>query len=91
MFDITKACELQNSCTPVNYNKVVTGGNDPSITNAMRYSQYVRNSKPRTVYSSDAQLKNTIHKPVTIANPASVALNPASAATILPDYKNILE
>jgi phospholipase/lecithinase/hemolysin len=57
MFDITRACELQNqqnSCAPVNYNKVVTGGNDPSITKAMRYSQYVRNSKPRTEYSSDA-------------------------------------
>ena len=57
MFDITKACALQheqNMCAPVNYSKFATGGNDPSITKAMQYSQYVRNSKPRTQYTSDA-------------------------------------
>jgi hypothetical protein len=57
MFDITRACALQhekNMCAPVNYNKVVTNGNDPSITKAMQYSQYVRNSKPKTQYTSDA-------------------------------------
>jgi hypothetical protein len=30
----------------VQYAKQATGGNDPSITKAMRYSQYVRNAKP---------------------------------------------
>ena len=57
MFDITRACELQkqqNTCAPVNYNKMVTSGNDPSITKAMRYSQYVKNASPKTVYTSDA-------------------------------------
>ena len=36
-----KACESN-----VQYAKQATGGNDPSITKAMRYAQYVRNSKP---------------------------------------------
>jgi len=30
----------------VNYSKVATGGNDPKITKAMRYSQYVQTIKP---------------------------------------------
>jgi hypothetical protein len=57
MFDIAKSCELQrqqNICAPVNYSKIVTSGNDPSITKAMQYSQYVRNAKPKTTYVSDA-------------------------------------
>lgn len=33
----------------VQYEKQATGGNDPSITKAMRYAQYVRNSKPHGV------------------------------------------
>ena len=32
--------------TNVQYAKQATGGNDPTITKAMRYSQYVRNAKP---------------------------------------------
>jgi hypothetical protein len=31
----------KNDC--VQYNKLKTGGNNPSITNAMKYSQLVRN------------------------------------------------
>jgi hypothetical protein len=57
MFDIARACSLQhhnNSCAPVNYNKLVTSGNNPTITKAMRYSQYVKSAKPKTQYSSDA-------------------------------------
>ena len=54
MFDIVKTCELQKNCAAVNYNKVVTSGNDPSVTKAMQYSQYVRNSSPKTVYTTDA-------------------------------------
>lgn len=60
MFDITRACALQkeqNACAPVNYNKLVTSGNDPNITKAMQYSQYIRNSRPKTQYSSDAGAK----------------------------------
>lgn len=32
--------------TNVQYSKKVTGGNDPTITKAMRYAQYVRSAKP---------------------------------------------
>ena len=60
MFDIVRSCELQkqqkqqNLCGPVNYSKLVTGGNDPSISKAMRYSQYVQNAKPHTEYATSA-------------------------------------
>ena len=49
-FDILKWCAdgtKGKACdTNVQYVKQTTGGNDPSITKAMRYAQYVRNSKP---------------------------------------------
>ena len=51
-FDIKKFCEgnkVNNSCTPINYNKVVTAGNDPTMSNKMRYAQYVRGQKTRAV------------------------------------------
>jgi len=42
------------TCNHVGYNKIVTGGNDPSISKAMQYSQYIKNSKPKTIYNSTA-------------------------------------
>ena len=53
-FDIKKFCEgnkgsKSNSCTPISYNKVVTAGNDPTMSTKMRYSQYVRGQKTRAV------------------------------------------
>lgn len=46
-FDILKWCANRRvQDTNVQYAKQTTGGNDPSITKAMRYAQYVRNSKP---------------------------------------------
>ena len=46
-FDILKWCANVKTCdTNVQYTKKVTGGNDPTITKAMRYAQYVRNSRP---------------------------------------------
>ena len=47
-FDIKKFCE-GNSCPRVSYNKVVTGGNDPTMSTKMRYSQYVQSQKTRNV------------------------------------------
>jgi len=47
-FDIVNYCQSkknQKLCM-VNYSKVATGGNDPKITKAMRYSQYVQTIKP---------------------------------------------
>jgi hypothetical protein len=36
------------SCSNIQYNKLATGGNDPSISKKMLYSQYVRTSKTQT-------------------------------------------
>jgi hypothetical protein len=35
----------KKKCMMIEYNKVATGGNDPHISRAMRYSQYVNNGK----------------------------------------------
>ena len=35
-------------CSQVQYNKINTGGNDPSISQKMLYAQYVRSSKMKT-------------------------------------------
>lgn len=51
MNNIDEICRQQN-CTNIQYNKLVTSGNDPSITKAMRYSQYVQNANPKRVYVS---------------------------------------
>jgi 4-aminobutyrate aminotransferase-like enzyme len=67
-FDILQWCAdnrgRQALDSNVQYEKQATGGNDPSITKAMRYSQYVRNAKPHgttitrtpTTQSSQPQL-----------------------------------
>jgi hypothetical protein len=46
-----------NGCL-VNYKKMVSsGGNDPTISKAMRYSQYVRSSRSQPVsYSQYSQM-----------------------------------
>lgn len=46
-FNIFSWCA--NSPAPVYYNKTFTSGNDPSISEKMRYSQLVRTSKYRRV------------------------------------------
>jgi hypothetical protein len=53
MFDILQWCADNKGRhaidANVQYEKQATGGNDPSITKAMRYSQYVRNAKPKSI------------------------------------------
>jgi hypothetical protein len=53
-FDIFKFCygnknkghtNQSASCNPVKYTKVVTGGNDPSMSSKMRFSQLVKTSR----------------------------------------------
>ena len=34
----------KSQCLLIQYNKIATGGNDPTITKAMRFSQYVKNA-----------------------------------------------
>jgi hypothetical protein len=53
MFNIIKYCE----CAKSDYLKTVTSGNDPKITQKMRYSQYVKSAKPTTQYNSSSMLQ----------------------------------
>ena len=48
MFDINKFCANagRNREANIQYLKKATGGNDPTMTKAMRYAQYVRTTKP---------------------------------------------
>lgn len=48
VFDIVKFCNAK-TCEKVSYAKIVTGGNDPSISKAMRYSQNLKNSRSGSV------------------------------------------
>lgn len=52
-FSITKFCE-KKTCQTSGYSKVVTAGNDPTISKKMRFSQYIRSVKPRTITTTDA-------------------------------------
>jgi hypothetical protein len=36
------------ACSSVQYNKLNTGGNDPSISKKMLYAQYIRSTKLQT-------------------------------------------
>ena len=36
------------TCSSVQYNKINTGGNDPTISKKMQYAQYIRTSKSQT-------------------------------------------
>lgn len=41
MFDIVRFCHDKKCQQQIEYNKVKTAGNDPSVSKKMRYSQYV--------------------------------------------------
>ena len=44
MFNIIKYCQCSNN--KVQYKKITTSTNNPKMSTKMRYSQYVRNTKP---------------------------------------------
>lgn len=48
LFDIIKFCQDKKCQQNIQYNRLKTGGNDPSMSSAMRYAQYVRAAKPKT-------------------------------------------
>ena len=79
VFDIIKYCNEKN-CEKAKYAKLVTGGNDPSITKAMKYSQYVNNSK-----SGSVLYKVNNPDPPTNIN-ASPGINSAYIRWSPPDY-----
>jgi len=48
-FDIFNFCNGQKAtCNNVTYSKIVTSGNDPSMSAKMRYSQYLRTNRFKT-------------------------------------------
>ena len=47
LFDIIRFCQDKKCQQNIRYNQLKTGGNDPSMSSAMRYAQYVRSAKPR--------------------------------------------
>uniref|UniRef100_A0A6C0I582 Uncharacterized protein n=1 Tax=viral metagenome TaxID=1070528 RepID=A0A6C0I582_9ZZZZ len=56
MFNIFDYCNKKKCMQKVEYNKLATGGNEPRMTKAMRYAQYVRNAKPKNPSFTDQQL-----------------------------------
>ena len=52
LFDIIKFCQDRKCQQNIQYNRLKTGGNDPSMSAAMRYAQYVRGTKPRSNQST---------------------------------------
>jgi hypothetical protein len=59
--DFDKQCMIQKVCGKVEYSKVVTSGNDPSITKRKLYSQYVTSKKPHIVRSAPIQYINVLN------------------------------
>lgn len=63
---IKPICIITNNC--ISYNKLKSGGNDPSITKAMRFSQLVKNSNyatiqpPKNIYPYKTPLFTTYFK-----------------------------
>ena len=50
MFDINKFCNGERStCNIIGYSKTTTAGNDPSLSNKMRYSQMLRSRRFKNV------------------------------------------
>jgi len=56
MFDIVKWCENKKACE-IHHSTLKSGGNDPSISRKMRFSQYVRSMPHRTTYTKTVKPK----------------------------------
>jgi hypothetical protein len=54
MFDIIKTCELQKCHQKKIHKNMETSTNNPNMTKAMQYSQYLRTATPRTHYVTSA-------------------------------------
>jgi hypothetical protein len=54
MFDIVKFCNGERStCNNIGYSKVVTSGNDPSLSNKMQFSQMLRSRRFKKVTTTN--------------------------------------
>ena len=56
--NLTKMCDCLNGQKLINYKIAKTGGNDPSISKAMRYSQYVRTTRSVPIILSSSTNPN---------------------------------
>ena len=45
-----KTKSMSMVCSDVKYNKLNTGGNDPTLSKKMQYAQYIRSSKSKTTF-----------------------------------------
>ena len=79
VFDIVKYCKEKN-CEKVEYAKITTGGNDPSISKAMRYSQVLKSTR-----SGNALYKVRIPDPPTNVT-ATAGISSANISWETPDY-----
>jgi hypothetical protein len=52
MFSITKFCQEKTNCYNTGYNQLVTASNDPSMSTKMRYSQFLRARRFKTVVNN---------------------------------------
>jgi hypothetical protein len=51
MNNIINYCDNKKKCETAGYSKMVTGGNDPTISQRMLYSSYVGRAKSHTNYA----------------------------------------
>lgn len=62
MFNIVKHCQTQRENACVNYNKLKTANNDPSITRRKRFAQMMRAPKTARVHNfKEAESLGAIH------------------------------
>ena len=54
MYNIVRVCEQQRRANLSEHKQIITGGNDPTISTPIKYSEYIHHTKPKTVYVSTA-------------------------------------
>ena len=47
--NLSKMCDCLNGQKQIEYKKVKTEGNDPTISKAMQFSAYIKNSRSRNI------------------------------------------
>ncbi len=62
MFDINKFCNGERStCNNIGYSRINTAGNDPTLSNKMRYSQMLHSRRFKNVRNTN--MESTFTKP----------------------------
>ncbi len=65
MFDIVKFCNGERStCNNIGYSKVVTAGNDPSLSNKMQFSQMLRSRRFKNVTTTNIDVPDKKELPL---------------------------